>query len=203
MKNAQDTRTRLVEAALELIWPRSYGAVSVEMICKSAGVFKGSFYHFFPSKADLMAAALEHYWVTNQPEFDRIFSPPTAPLKQIRNYFEYVQKRQQERRAKAGRVLGCPYSSIGSEISQQEAVVGAKIRELIRRYCGYFERAIRAANDAGTIKVADSKAKARELFALLEGTLTQARIHDDPSLLRGMAERAMQIVKTPASAAAA
>ena len=72
----------------------------------------------------------------------------------------------------AGRVLGCPYASIGCEISQQEPVVGAKIRELVSRYCAYFERAIRAANDVGAIQVADPKVKAKELFALLEGTLT-------------------------------
>jgi TetR/AcrR family transcriptional repressor of nem operon len=172
------------------------------MICKAAGVFKGSFYHFFPTKADLMAAALEHYWLTNQPHFDRIFSPNTTPLEQIRKYFEYVRKRQIDRRSSTGRILGCPYASIGCEISQQEPVVGAKIRELMGRYCAYFERAIRAANDAGEIRVADPKAKAKELFALLEGTLTQARIHDDPSLLDGMADRAARIVKMPTRSAA-
>jgi TetR/AcrR family transcriptional regulator, transcriptional repressor for nem operon len=202
MKGVPDTRTRLVEAAMKLIWPRSYGAVSVDMICKAAGVFKGSFYHFFPTKADLMAAALEHYWLTNQPHFDRIFSSTVAPLEQIRKYFEYVRKRQIERRSTAGRILGCPYASIGCEISQQEPIVGAKIRELMSRYCAYFERAIRAANNADAIQVADPKAKARELFALLEGTLTQARIHDDPSLLSGMANRAAGIVKMPNRVAA-
>lgn len=202
MKRSPDTRTRLVEVSMDLIWPRSYGAVSVDMICKAAGVFKGSFYHFFPTKADLMAAALDHYWTTNQPQFDRIFSSAAAPLEQIRRYFEYVRKRQIERRSTAGRVLGCPYASIGCEISQQEPVVGAKIRELIGRYCAYFERAIRAANDTGVIQVADPNAKAKELFALLEGTLTQARIHDDPALLDGMADRAASIVKMRTRSAA-
>jgi AcrR family transcriptional regulator len=49
MKNVADTRTRLVEVAMDLIWPRSYGSASVDMICKAAGVFQGSYYHFFPS----------------------------------------------------------------------------------------------------------------------------------------------------------
>lgn len=202
MKRTLDTRTRIVEVAMDLIWPQNYGAVSVEMICKQAGVFKGSFYHFFPCKADLMAAALEHYWTTNQPHFDRIFSPPAAPVDQIRNYFDYVRKRQLERRAVFGRVLGCPYASIGCEISQQEPVVGATILELIRRYCSYFEGAIRAAHDTGTINVTDPKAQARELFALLEGTLTQARIQNDPKLLNGMAERAVAILRARSSAVA-
>jgi len=187
---------------MDLIWPRSYGTVSVDAICKEAGVFKGSFYHFFPTKADLMAAALEHYWLTNQPYFDRIFSPATAPLEQIRGYFKYVCKRQIERRSIAGRILGCPYASVGSEIGQQEPAIGAKICELVGRYCAYFERAILAANDAGAIRVADPQAKARELFALLEGTLTLARIHDDPSLLNGLADEALALLRTPRNAAA-
>jgi len=202
MRAVRDTRTRLVEVAMDLIWPSSYGVVSVDMICKGAGVFKGSFYHFFPSKANLMAAALEHYWRTNQPHFDRIFSSSVPPIEQIRNYFEYVRKRQIERRLEKGRILGCPYASIGSEVSQQEPVVGAKIRALIRRYCAYFERAIRAANDKGAIRTANPKVKARELFALLEGTLTQARIHNDPSLLNGMADKAVAIMKIKDKAAA-
>jgi TetR/AcrR family transcriptional regulator, transcriptional repressor for nem operon len=180
---------------MDLIWPRSYGAVSVDMICKRAGVFKGSFYHFFPTKADLMAASLEHYWNTNQSHFDRIFAPSVAPLDQIREYFEYVRKRQIERRAAFGRILGCPYASIGCEISQQEPVVGAKIRELMDCYCSYFEMAVRAAHQAGAITIADPAAKAKELFALLEGTLTQARIHDDPSMLDGMGDRAIGILR--------
>jgi TetR/AcrR family transcriptional repressor of nem operon len=181
---------------MDLIWPRSYGGVSVEMICRSAGIYKGSFYHFFPTKADLMAAALEHYWSTNQPHFERIFCPPTAPLDQIREYFEYVRRRQIERRAQAGRILGCPYASVGCEISQQEPIIGAKIRELTNRYCVYFAKAIRAANKEGATQIADPEAKARELFAFLEGTLTQARIHDDPSLLSKMADRAVEMVSS-------
>jgi TetR/AcrR family transcriptional repressor of nem operon len=120
----------------------------------------------------------------------------------LTRYFVYVRKRQLERRFSAGRVLGCPYASIGCEISQQEPIVGAKIRELISRYCSYFERAIRTANDRGAVKVADPKAKAREPFALLEGTLTQARIHDDPSILDGMADKADWIVKVRSWSAA-
>ncbi|MCW2286501.1 AcrR family transcriptional regulator, partial [Rhodoblastus acidophilus] len=55
-----ETKRRLIAAALELIWRSSYGSVSVDDICKAADVRKGSFYHFFPSKADLAVAAMDH-----------------------------------------------------------------------------------------------------------------------------------------------
>jgi TetR/AcrR family transcriptional repressor of nem operon len=50
MVKANDTRDRLLEAALLLIWEESLGAASVDAICEKAGVRKGSFYHFFKSR---------------------------------------------------------------------------------------------------------------------------------------------------------
>ena len=48
---------------MELIWEQSYGSVSVDVICERAGARKGSFYHFFPSKSDLAAVAIEDHWL--------------------------------------------------------------------------------------------------------------------------------------------
>ena len=50
------TKRTLIDAAHDLIWANSYAHVSVEDICRKAGVQKGSFYHFFASKAELAAA---------------------------------------------------------------------------------------------------------------------------------------------------
>ena len=55
------TRQKLIETAKNLIWTSSYGAVSVDDICRTANVKKGSFYHYFPSKQDLALAAMEEY----------------------------------------------------------------------------------------------------------------------------------------------
>lgn len=48
-----NTKTKLIETATDLIWRDSYGSVSVDDICAQTGVKKGSFYHYFPSKAHL------------------------------------------------------------------------------------------------------------------------------------------------------
>ena len=50
MSPTADTQTRILESARELIHSRSYADVGVAAICEHAGVNKGSFYHFFPSK---------------------------------------------------------------------------------------------------------------------------------------------------------
>ncbi len=51
---AQATRSRIYEAAIRLIGEEGFDQVSVERICREAGVAKGSFYHHFRTKADLI-----------------------------------------------------------------------------------------------------------------------------------------------------
>ena len=58
MGRVSDAKERLLEAAKGLIWEQSYGAVTVDAICRRAKVQKGSFYHFFDDKSELAVASL-------------------------------------------------------------------------------------------------------------------------------------------------
>src|SRR5262252_3192079 len=116
MGRVSDAKERLLDAAIKLVWRNSYGAVSVEDICEEAGVKKGSFYHFFPGKNELVAAAFRHLWETSRPEYDRIFSPSAPPIQRLRGFFAYILERQKRMHAESGCVLGCPFSSIGTEL---------------------------------------------------------------------------------------
>ncbi len=55
------SRTRLLEAALQLIRAKGYAATTVEHVCEAAGVTKGSFFHHFKGKEDLALAATAHW----------------------------------------------------------------------------------------------------------------------------------------------
>jgi len=53
-RQAMETRSRIYATATRLIGEEGFDQVSVERICKLAGVAKGSFYHHFKTKADLI-----------------------------------------------------------------------------------------------------------------------------------------------------
>jgi TetR/AcrR family transcriptional repressor of nem operon len=108
MKKTCETKEKLLQVGFDLVWDGSYGSVSVDDICKRAGINKGSFYHFFPSKADLVVAAYEEHWKEKRPEFDRIFSPQVPPLERIHNFCEHIYKVQKEKAGQYGHVCGCP-----------------------------------------------------------------------------------------------
>ena len=53
------SKTRLLEAALEVIRTKGYAATTVEDICARAGVSKGSFFHHFAGRRSLPCARLD------------------------------------------------------------------------------------------------------------------------------------------------
>jgi TetR/AcrR family transcriptional repressor of nem operon len=56
-----DSRTRLLESALQVFREKGYAASSVDDVCARAGVTKGSFFHHFRSKEEVAVASVG-YW---------------------------------------------------------------------------------------------------------------------------------------------
>lgn len=184
MKPGCGTRQKLLETAAELLWGYSYGAVSVDDICARAGARKGSFYHFFPSKADLAIAAVEAHWQRSQAALDQAFSPQVPPLERFDRFLEVLVAGQREQLARAGRVCGCPYGSLGGEVSTLDENIRRKAEEMAIRSCRYLESALRDAAREGLVgPEEDPAAKARELHAYVTGMLLQAKIRNDLALL--------------------
>src|SRR5277367_3993264 len=94
MGRTSDSQQRLMDAAHELIWGYSYGAVTIEAICEKAGVKKGSFYYFFDSKSDLAMAAIDAWWVERKALAMEMFAPEVPPLERICRYLDYSSEIQ-------------------------------------------------------------------------------------------------------------
>jgi TetR/AcrR family transcriptional regulator, transcriptional repressor for nem operon len=194
MPRVSDMKERLLDAAMDLIWENSYGATSVDAICDRAGAKKGSFYYFFESKSELAAAALEDCWNKKRAEMDSIFSPTVPPLERFDRYFDFVHDRLAEVQKKCGSILGCPFISVGSEVSTQDQIVRETIDRIMDRKVNYFVSAVRDAAAEGLIDAPDPVAKARALFSCYQGMMAQARIQNDIALLRGFKEVAMEVL---------
>jgi len=184
MPRVSDMKDRLMDAAMELMWQNSYGAASVDAICERAGAKKGSFYYFFKSKSELAAAALEADWNKKRAEMDSIFSPTVPPLERLDRYFDFVCNRLAQLQKKCGSILGCPFVSVGSEVSTQDQIVREAIDRIMDRKLQFFVSTVRDAAAQGLIDAPNPEAKARALFACYQGTVAQARIQNDIELLR-------------------
>ena len=160
-------KERLTDAAMDLMWQNSYGATSVDAICERAGAKKGSFYYFFKSKSELAAAALEADWNKKRAEMDSIFSPTVPPLERFDRYFDLVYERLAEVQKKCGSILGCPFVSVGGEVSTQDQIVRETIDRIMDRKLKYFISAVRDAAAQGVIDAPDPESKAPRAVSLV------------------------------------
>lgn len=194
MARPSQAKENLIKAATELIWENSYGATSVDDICARAEVRKGSFYHFFESKAHLAIATIDAAWAVKLPLLNETFSPLTPPLERFVRHAKQMLECQEERLAATGHVCGCPLATLGSEVGTQDELIRAKVAEIFDHHLCFYESAIRDAARAGLIDGSDSAFKAKTLQAYIQGACTQARVLNDLTPVRDLARALLSIL---------
>jgi TetR/AcrR family transcriptional repressor of nem operon len=158
----------------------------VDDICERAGVKKGSFYHFFESKADLACAAYEEHWKEKQPKMDQIFSSQTPPLERISNWCKWIYEFQKERAVACGHVCGCPYGSVGSEVATEDNKIRVIAETMMTRTTKYIECAIADAKREGVAEVNDPLEAAKQVSSYVMGAMLQAKICNDIEVLKNL-----------------
>lgn len=85
-----DARTRLLEAARDVIRTKGFTATTVSDLCSAAGVTSGAFFHNFKSKQALGAAAAE-YWSDTSAELFRAapYHDHDDPLERVLAYIDF------------------------------------------------------------------------------------------------------------------
>jgi TetR/AcrR family transcriptional repressor of nem operon len=197
MRREGETRQKLLRTASELIWENSYGSISVDDICERAGVNKGSFYYAFKTKSDLAVAAFEEHASKKRPVMDRIFSLQDPPLVRLAHYCEQTVNDQLEKYQSFGRVLGCPFASVGCELSTQDEAIRQKTEQIAERVVRYLTGAIRDAAEEGSIKTDDPAQLAKEAYCFVVGVLMQAKNQNNPEMLQRLKPGLARILGTP------
>lgn len=174
-----DTKERLVETAIDLIWKSSYGSVSVDEICKAADVRKGSFYHYFPSKIDLALAAMDATYGHFKPLLDDVFSLATPPIERFKKYIVLGYEKQKEIAGKHGMVCGCPMASLASEMAPQDKSIHDKTDEIFGSKVKYYESTLRDMIAEGMLtEDTDIKMTACNIHSFIMGQFMTARIQN-------------------------
>jgi len=82
-----ESRAKFLEATLKVVRVKGYAATRVEDICAEAGLTKGSFFHHFKSKEELMLAAMAHWDSLSQALFaGASYHTPADPLDRLIAY---------------------------------------------------------------------------------------------------------------------
>jgi TetR/AcrR family transcriptional repressor of nem operon len=85
-----ESKTKLLNAALNVIRAKGYAATTVDDICHAAGVTKGSFFHHFKSKDDLALSAAAHWGEMTEGFFASApYHRSKDPLERLLGYVDF------------------------------------------------------------------------------------------------------------------
>lgn len=181
------SRDRLISGAIKLMHGRSYANVGVQELCEQAGVKKGSFYHFFPSKRDLTLAALDLECERLRRDiWSRAFSKDLPPLKRIERYLELTYRSQLDYWEATGSVRGCAFGNLALELGTQDEVIRERVDRVFQDAVAIFEDTLQEAVEAGQIPRISVRRAAQSVLAYLEGMILMAKSKNDPEVIRNL-----------------
>ena len=195
MMTSADTQQRILDSARELFYARSYADVGVADICEHAGVKKGSFYHFFPSKQALTLAVLDAYFIDiKEKMIDKAFAEDVLPLARIARMADMAYVFQKQIKESSGQVFGCPFGNLSSELSTQDEPIRVQIQHAFMRLQKLLQSVLREAQEAGSLESSvDIDATAQAMLAYFEGVLLLAKNQNEAELIRQLLPAMTQI----------
>ena len=170
---AEGTRERLLEVGLKQMRSVGYGAAGMKELLDEAGIPKGSFYHYFPSKEAFGKAVLESYAAGELARWQRIVvEGKGAPLKRLRRYFEDLIAIY----GPQNKISGCLMGGMSLEIADHSDTIQAALKQAFGGWRLGLASLLEEAMERGDLA---RSAKPDELAGLLldayEGALLRAK----------------------------
>ena len=195
MPRRSDAKERLMNAAMDLIWENSYGAISVDAICEKAGAKEGQFLLLFRIEIGIRRDGTGSRLAAQESENGRnLFGLRGAARTAVAAILSTSTQGKPGDTANAARCSVVPTAALAARSGRRTARFGEQVHTILDRNTKYFESAIRDADAQGLISAPNAKAKAQMLVAYFQGSLAQARIENDVRRLRGLAAGALELL---------
>lgn len=167
------TREKLIEAASSLFSRNGFTATGMATILAEAGVHRGSLYHAFPAKSDLLIAVLERYQSgiaerLLEPAWEGVEDPVERVFALLARYRMFLQE--------TNCMFGCPIGSLALELHEPEPAVRAMLSANFDAWIHAVERCWIEAGDRLAPQV-DRRALAVMALITMEGGVMLARTY--------------------------
>src|SRR3979411_285459 len=172
-----DMKDRILETADRLFYLQGIRAVGVDTIAAEIGISKRTLYNHFPSKDALISAYLARRFVAPRPS-------DKSPVEQILGTFDSL-----ERRFSAKDFRGCPFVNAVAELGSED--------QSVRRIAVAFKESRRLwfRDLLLQLGVADAEGLATQLTLLVDGSIAQDLVRNDPAMARAAKRAATVLLK--------
>lgn len=180
----ETARTRLLTAAHGVVRHKGYAATSVDDLCRAAGVTKGAFFHYFPTKEALAVAGAQEW---TEHARSRIFTD--APWMLVADPLGRVLAHIDFRLAMIDGPVEAFTCFVGTMVQEAYATspaIRAACDASITAYAERLAEDVQAAiDDRGIAEGITALELAYHIQVVLQGAFILAKAKDDPAIARG------------------
>jgi AcrR family transcriptional regulator len=173
-ERSEETRGRILQAAMRLFADAGYDATGVAEICERAGLSKGAFYHHFPSKQAVFLELLDQWLASLDKDF--IAAVPVGGVAVPEAFLDMARRAREVFTIADGRL------SIFLEFwaqARKDPEIWTRTVAPFRRYRDLFAGVIRRGIDEGSFRAVDADLAAGALVSLAVGVILQGVV--DPN----------------------
>ena len=185
-QRSEETKARILEAAVKQFSVNGYNKASVDSICEQAGVSKGAFYHHFQTKQDVFLALLDGWLQT----FDQVIEaskdrPVPETFQMMTEYFPYIFESASDNLPM--------FLEFMLQASRDEKIWQASISPY-RRYHKHFASLIKRGIAEGSFVDVDPNLAARLIVSAAMGLLLQSLLDPQGAKWEKVARETMQVM---------
>lgn len=169
------SKEKLLEVTFNEIYENGYYSTSVDKILKKAKMNKGSMYHYFKSKKELVLSVIDVHI------YGYINSKYSVILDVNENYVDSIFKVLKNTDS-FNFIYGCRLNSLVQELSHQDDDFKIALEKVFFRFEEIFEEALIKAKEQNEIEHNDIKQLAIYVVASIQGCLSSAQKSQDGNI---------------------
>jgi len=187
-RRGEETRSRILQAAMGCFAEHGYDGVGVAEICQRAGVTKGGFYHHFPSKQAVFLELLDRWLTGLDAQLEAAGSgSDTIP----QGLLQMAEEARHVFQVAGGRLS--MFLEFWSKAARDPQVWQATIAPY-RRYQAFFSAMVKAGIAEGTLRDVDPEIAAWAIVSLAVGLVLQGVLDPQGADWGEVAEEGMRML---------
>ena len=167
---------------MEMFREHGYKSTSIQMIAEKAGVLKGSFYNFFPSKEVFATAVIGMYtegWIRII-ERD-LLQPELSPFEKLAHYVNRIA----ERYGSHGFKFGCLVGNLTQEMGANSEIIREHLEKAYESAASHIRQYFEELKAEGSlVDHAEPSELAELLINSVEGAVLRSKVVRDDSPFR-------------------
>lgn len=190
------TRTRIVEAAADLILARGVGGTNLDDICTETKTSKGQLFHYFPGGKGELVSAIAAF------QTERVLDAQRPFLDTLDRWDDWDRWRDAVVAHYGSQpTWGCPIGALTAELVKNEPARAAEVAAYMNRWRGYIQAGLTRMRDQGLLRNdADPHTLALSIFSALHGGLLLTQMMETIEPLEAALDGALNALRATATA---